>query len=304
VSSQPAETSEAWFAPAKINLWLEVLRRRGDGYHDVDTAYQAIDVGDTVLLESAAGAPGLECRVEGTWAETTPAGEENLAARAARLLSERTGHALRLRITVHKEIPPGAGLGGGSSDAAATLIALARRFAVPDPERTLRSLAAELGADVPFFLVGGTQAARGIGDDLAALEPPPDRWGILVRPPVAIATESAYGAWDEARAPWRDAPSVTTVCAPALPPDWRERGNDFEGLIFERHPVVRRAFEILSEGPCSIARLAGSGSAVFALYPDPAARDDDLGRVRRAAAGVPGAIVRAFRCIDHGVRPM
>lgn len=294
---------EAWLAPAKINLWLRVLGRRHDGYHDIDTGIQAIDLADTLTLEGATEGAALECRVEGEWAVGVPAGNENLAARAARLLAERTGHALRLRLTVSKAVPSGAGLGGGSSDAAAALVALARRFAVPDPGRTLHALAVELGADVAFFLAGGTQRARGIGDDLEPLATPAERWGILIYPGIAVSTAWAYRAWDEARI-------TTPGGAPAsagrggLPAGWRERGNDFEPLVFVRHPEARRAAAILRTGPAAVTRLSGSGSAVFALYADPATRDRELERVRIEVQRIAGARVLPFAFVDHGVRPI
>ena len=175
-------SSEIWQAPAKINLYLEITGRREDGYHTVDTAYQSIDLSDIVALKPAQSGPGVTCEVVGEWAEHVPQGEENLATRAARLIAVHTGREPRVAITIEKRIPVGAGLGGGSSDAAAVLIALARRFAVPDPEHTLIDVARELGADVPYFLQGGTRRGTGVGEQLDAIDPPAERWGILVYP--------------------------------------------------------------------------------------------------------------------------
>jgi 4-diphosphocytidyl-2-C-methyl-D-erythritol kinase len=295
-----AAQRETWLAPAKINLWLSILGRRDDGYHEVDTGLQAIDLADTVVLESGSEGETIECRIEGEWAAGVPADDDNLIARAARLLAARTGHTLRLRIGLSKAIPPGAGLGGGSSDAAAVLLALARRFAVPDPEHTLNALAAEIGADVPFFLSGGTQRARGVGADLAPLAPPEERWGVLIHPGVAVSTAWAYRAWDEAP----EARAAESLGQPgAAPDDWRARGNAFESLVFHRHPEARRGAEILRAGPATIVRLSGSGSATFALYADELARDRDLERVRREAISIPRSRVWPFVTIDHGVRP-
>ena len=282
--------AEAWIAPAKINLWLAIVGRRDDGYHEIDTALQAIDLADTLLLEPTAGEAELECRVEGEWAEAVPAGEPNLATRAARLLATRTGHPLRLRLTITKRIPPGAGLGGGSSDAAATLVALARRFAVADPGHTLGPLAAEIGADVPFFLAGGTQRARGIGDRLEPMDPPAERDGILVWPGIPVDTAWAYRAWDEA-------------AGSTVPP--AELGqNAFETIVFDRYPPVRTAARILAGGEAAVVGLSGSGSVVYALYPDTAFRDADLARLRPLLSSVSSAArVRPFGLIDHGVRP-
>ncbi|HJU86860.1 MAG TPA: 4-(cytidine 5'-diphospho)-2-C-methyl-D-erythritol kinase, partial [Gemmatimonadota bacterium] len=195
---QGANAREVWLAPAKINLWLAVGERRDDGMHELDTAFQAIDLADRIEITRAPAGVQVACRVDGECAEGVPVGEDNLAARAALLIAARTGHDLRVAIAIEKQIPAGAGLGGASSDAAAVLLALGHRFAVPDPEHTLGDLAAELGADVPFFLKGGTQRARGIGDRLTPAEPPTERWGILVWPGVGVSTRQAYGWLDAA----------------------------------------------------------------------------------------------------------
>lgn len=294
--SAPWPVREVWRAPAKINLWLEIVGRRPDGYHDIDTCYQAIDLADTVMLDPSER-PGVSCRVEGPFAEGVPEGEENLAARAALLLAERTGHEPRVSITIVKEIPAGAGLGGGSSDAAAVLVALARRFAVPDPEDTLVELAAELGADVPFFLEGGTQRATGIGDRLEAAPPPAERWGILVWPGVAVSTAWAYGAFAESGRPLSAAGSM------AGPVDWRMRANVFEPLVFERYPRIAEAADLLRAGGSGVVRLAGSGGAVFALYPSGAELDARLPEVRTAVGSWLGARCWPFGFSTRGAEP-
>jgi 4-diphosphocytidyl-2-C-methyl-D-erythritol kinase len=197
-------------------------------------------------------------------------------------------------IAIDKRIPAGAGLGGASSDAAAVLLALGRRFAVPDPEHTLIDLAAELGADVPFFLAGGTRRARGIGDRLTPAEIPAERWGILVWPGVAVSTGQAYG--------WLDAASPPEERS--LPPlGGAGRGNDFEPVVAARCPEAGRGLEILAAGPARIVRMSGSGSASFALYATESDRDGDLERVGEALAGLPGARHWSFGLVAHGVRP-
>jgi 4-diphosphocytidyl-2-C-methyl-D-erythritol kinase len=287
------EERETWLAPAKINLWLAIGAKRPDGMHEVDTGFQAIDLADRIDIVRAP--PGVEvtCAVGGPLATDVPHGESNLAARAALLLAARTGHDLRVSIAIEKRIPAGAGLGGASSDAAAVLLALGRRFAVPDPEHTLGDLAAELGADVPFFLEGGSQRARGIGDELTPAQPPAERWGILAWPGVPVASRAAYGWLDAERGNGGDY---------ALPPfAGAGRGNDFESIVAARCPEAGRALEILAAGPARTVRLSGSGSASFALYAYEADRDQELLRVRGALAGLPGARVWPFACIDHGV---
>lgn len=290
---------EVWRAPAKINLWLEILGRREDGYHRLDTAYQAIDLADTVTLEPW---PGVICRVAGDAVEGVPEGRGNLAARAARTLAEHVGRDPRVAIEIEKRIPSGAGLGGGSSDAAAVLVALARRYAVPDPEHTLHEIARSLGADVPFFLQGGTRRGLGTGTDLSPMAPPAERWGILLWPGTPVSTVEAYREWDAAN------PGADEAAGEADPPrdetDWTRRGNDLEGPVRARWPAVDRALTILAGGAAAGVRMSGSGSAVFALYPDASGRDADLPRVEAAAAELPGARVWAFALADGGVEPL
>ena len=287
---------EIWIAPAKVNLWLAVGPRRADGFHEVDTCYQAIDLADRIVISRSPAGTALDCVVTGEFAAGVPVTEGNLAARAARLLAARTGHELRVSIEIEKRVPPGAGLGGASSDAAAVLLALARRFAVPDPEHTLADLAAELGADVPFFLVGGTQRAGGIGDELRPGTPPAERWGTLVWPGVVVPTGEAYGWLDAERGDVEDRP---------LPPSLGGgRGNDFEAVVGRRVPAAVRALEILAAGPARLTRMSGSGSASFALYSSEADREGDLRRIRDEMATIAGARLWRFECVGHGVRPL
>lgn len=299
-ATEPAPTGptaaerEVWIAPAKVNLWLAVGGLREDGLHELDTAFQAIDLADRIEIGRAPAGVEVACTVSGECAAGVPDGEENLAARAALLIAARTGHDLRVSIAIDKRIPAGAGLGGASSDAAAVLIALGRRFAVPDPEHTLIDLAAELGADVPFFLEGGTQRARGIGDRLTPAEIPAERWGILVWPGVAVSTRQAYE--------WLDAASPPE--GRSLPPlGGAGRGNDFEPVVAARCAEAGRGFEILAAGPARIVRMSGSGSASFALYATESDRDGDLDRVGAALAGLPGGRHWSVGLVAHGVRP-
>ena len=285
---------ETWLAPAKINLWLAVGNLRPDGMHEVDTCYQAIDLADRIEIARAPEGVEVTCAVRGELAAGVPEGEANLAARAARLLAARTGHDLQVAIAIEKRVPAGAGLGGASSDAAAVLLALARRFAVPDPTHTLGDLAAELGADVPFFLEGGTCRARGIGTDLTPVQRPDERWGILAWPGIVVPTGEAYGWLDATRGPGDH----------SLPPfGGGGRGNDFEPVVAHRCPVVGRAFETMAAGPGRVVRMTGSGSASFALYASEADRDRELPRVRASLAEIPGARFWPFACVGHGVHP-
>lgn len=296
-----ASHREVWRAPAKINLGLSVHGVRPDGYHAIDTVLQTIDLHDTVMLERGEE-PGVSIRVTGPASDRVPEDGTNLAVRAARRLADRTGHSLELVIGLEKAIPAGAGLGGGSSDAAAILLALARRFAVPDPTHTLADLAAELGADVPFFLRGGTQRGTGRGDRLVAVDPPVDRWGVLVVPSVQISTAVVYAAWDE---PSEAALAPSEQGAPDPEYDWKAAGNDLEPVVIARHPEIGRMIEILADGPAAVARMTGTGGGTFALYDASEVRDRDLERIRDAIdEAVPDARIEPFRCVGRGVEPI
>lgn len=303
---------EVWHSPAKINLWLEIEGRLPDGMHVIDTCCQAIDLCDTVTLNAASDGGTLVCSVGGGMAAGVPEGADNLAARAAELLAERTGHDLRLALAIEKAIPAGAGLGGGSSDAAAVLLALGRRFAVPDPAHTLRDLARELGADVPFFLSGGTQLSGGAGEGLSPVEPPAEQWGVLVYPGVPVSTAWAYRAWGErgGGVPARCGEVVSDKAGTVrgaetrsrLPADWKTRGNAFEPIVLDRRPEVGRALGVLADGHAAVARMTGSGSAVFALYESADRRDRDLPRVQERIACLPDARLWPFSCVGYGAR--
>jgi 4-diphosphocytidyl-2-C-methyl-D-erythritol kinase len=252
-------------APAKINLALQIGPRRADGYHDLDTLFQGIDLADE--LEVRAGGKGIALTVEG---EDAGPPADNLVVRAARAfiavadMDRETG----IRVKLTKRIPSGAGLGGGSSDAAAMLRALDHLF----PDRVdpieLSELAAAIGSDVPFFL-GGSPLARGLGrgERLELQSPLPKASGLLVMPPVTVATAEAYAALDRSRAKVR-APAQTSRWK--VPRRWEEVAtgatNDFQDVIAAQFPDVGRALEALGKTGPMCALLSGSGAACFALY--------------------------------------
>jgi len=252
-------------APAKVNLFLRVFDQRPDGYHALETLFQAIDLADEVRLERRGA--GVELCVVG--ADLGPA-EENLAHRAASklLAAARIGDGVRIELT--KRIPAGAGLGGGSSDAAAVLKGVAALFEIPTGGGLLRGVAAGLGADVPFFLGRSPLAVgRDRGDVLEPFDPLPEASLVLVSPPVHVATGWAYRALDEARRV--RGPSL----GPALrgrPSAWPELAsrlhNDFEAVVAAAHPEVTRSLEALSSAGALGALMSGSGSTSFGIFPD------------------------------------
>ncbi len=264
-------------APAKINLSLHVLGRRDDGFHRIRTVFQALDVGDDV--EVGPGPPGVELEVRGP--DLGPV-HENLAYRAAELFLEASGETQGVRIVLTKWVPAGAGLGGGSSDAAAVLRAMARRSASAPAWDTLMELGARLGSDIPFFL-GETPLARGLGrgEILEPLPPLPEADLVLALPPVHVSTADAYKALGRARLPEageQGAGPASSGGQGEHPPErWDEfldaLHNDFEPVVARRHPEVRRSLRALGEAGALASALSGSGGACFGFFADRAAAE-------------------------------
>ena len=261
-------------APAKVNLFLRVLAREASGYHGIETLFCRISLADTLTVAAAQGRRGVELTAEGE--ECGPAAE-NLAARAAQLVLEATGDQGGVALHLVKRIPAKAGLGGGSSDAAAALLGTNQLLGNPIPRHELMQLASRLGADVPFF-VSGSALALGWdrGDRLFTLPPLPAAPGLLLIPPVGVSTADAYKWVDAVRAEAGrrgalalDADSVSSWGSVA-----RMAGNDFEGAVFGKEPRIRDAFEKLVGTQPLICRLSGSGSALFAIYRNAGARED------------------------------
>lgn len=241
-------------APAKINLGLSVLGRRADGYHDLHSLMLPLDVADELRLEPA---EGLSLRVEGA---DLPVGEGNLVYRAARAYLRAAGEARGVALTLRKHLPLAAGLGGGSSDAASTLLGLARLYPAPVD---LPALALSLGADVPFFLLGGAALAEGVGERLTPTEWPPLH-AVLLNPGVEVRAADAYRWLGESGAftPPLDLPALRGACergeAPALI-------NALQPGVVARHPEVARALALLGEAGLASPLMSGSGSTCFGL---------------------------------------
>jgi len=254
-------------APAKINLGLEVLRRRPDGFHDLNTLFATVGVEDTLtLLPNETGS--VECRVEGNPA--LAAEPDNLVVRAARLVRERWGTpGLGVSIRLHKAIPAGAGLGGGSSDAAATLLGLRSLWNLTLDDADLLALAATLGSDVPFFIHGGLALGSGRGEVLEPIDASvPDWWVTLVNPGIHIPTPWAFGALD--RREERQASNLRAAldCA-LLEPHSMPRlfVNDFEPPVFAAYPELAAIRQELYRNGALLALMSGSGSTLFGLFP-------------------------------------
>ena len=268
-------------APAKVNLVLRVLGQDGEsGYHEIETIFQAIGLSD-VLRIGTVDDDGIELSVEG--ADVGPH-ESNLVMLAARSFLEETGIRTGLRIRLVKRIPHGAGLGGGSSDAAATLRALEMIFAGAVGRARLVEIGAELGSDVAFFLgESPTAVGLGRGERLRPLPPLPVAPVLVIVPDVHVSTGEAYRALDEFRS-GRGAVEQRRALADLAQTGWnelaREAHNDFQPMIVERHPAVADMLQVLDDTFPRMALLSGSGSAVFAVYQDEGAAE----AAERAAA--------------------
>ena len=278
-------------AQAKVNLVLRVGPRRGDGFHDIVTMFQLLDLADDMVVRI--GGAGRTLHVAGQYLPTAGLGpsEKNLAFRAAAAYAQRAGWPGGFSIELHKNIPTGGGLGGGSSDAGAVLRALDALSERPLGPTALEEIGGALGSDVPFFVSGSACAfAAGRGEQVAGVDPMPARDVLLAIPPFGVATADAYRWLDEDRA-GVDLPGLGTADVPAalrpIPPagwdsvDWslmqRVSFNDFEPVVERRHAGLRLLRESMTALGASIARLSGSGSTVFGVFDSLPRLPDDAG---------------------------
>ena len=264
-------------APAKINWTLEVLGPRPDGFHEVKTILQTIDLCDSLELE-----PAPELTLEAT-GEGLPPPQDNLTMKAARLLRERVGYSGGARMRLTKAIPVAAGLGGGSSDAAAALRGLDRLWGLALPHERLVELAAEMGSDVPFFLHGGTALAEGRGERITPLPNAPRTAILVVVPPLSIShkTQRMYSLLDREH---HSDGAASNRFADALKQGQPLREGDqydvFDSLAFRAFPELETCRQALIQAGASAVHLAGSGPALFVLLRDEEQRE----RLARAAA--------------------
>ncbi len=254
-------------APAKINLRLRVLGKRKDGYHSIDTIMIPVSLYDELRITKSRKR-GLEkedpIRVTCDH-PLVPAGKKNLAYQAAALLMKLDQPKGRIHIHIRKRIPVGAGLGGGSSDAAATLVGLNRLFALGYNKEKLQKMATVLGADVPFFVRGLPARARGIGERLTPLRGFPKAWVVIVYPGIPISTSWVYKNWRRTLTK----PIVNTSITSPLQ-SWADLRkllvNDLESVTLGRYPQIGSLKEKLIQHGAAGALMTGSGSSVFGLF--------------------------------------
>lgn len=236
----------SWYpAPGKLNLFLHVLGRRADGYHELQTVFRLIDRCDRV---------GVARREDGRIVFSGPFSEENLCVRAAKLLQSEAGETPGCDLALEKILPVGGGLGGGSSDAATVLLVLNKLWNLSLDRKTLLSLGAELGADVPFFIYGRNAIGEGIGERLLALDLPP-AWYLVLTPQVSVSTKETFNAALTARGKRLK-----------IPPFLSGQGaNDLEPAVVARYPDVAASLAWLRQHRPQ-ARMTGSGACVFAEF--------------------------------------
>jgi 4-diphosphocytidyl-2-C-methyl-D-erythritol kinase len=281
---------------AKINWSLQILGKRPDGYHEVRTTLQTISLHDDLDFEvSGDGSVAVACNDP-----NIPTDDRNLIVRAAYALKDRYNIAHGARVRLNKRIPAKAGLGGASSNAAITLLALAELWKVETNLSVLLEIAAGLGADVPFFLVGGCALATGIG---ATMSPLPDdnndaQHLVVLTPNASVSTAEAYAAVGSdalttmSHEPILSSSREETISGSSIPwSPYRDLNNDFESVIFDIEPEIRRAKETLLQAGAFRALLAGSGSSVFGIFADQEAQQRVVNEIPLEAGW------RVFPCV-------
>ncbi|MFZ0820105.1 MAG: 4-(cytidine 5'-diphospho)-2-C-methyl-D-erythritol kinase [Candidatus Acidiferrales bacterium] len=286
---------------AKVNLRLEILGRRADGYHELRTIFQTISLHDTLELSPLRGSR-VELRIEGNDSLAAESLKNNLVYRAIEAARRELGWRRGVRARLVKCIPVGRGLGGGSSDAAAALIGMMRLARKEIPADRLIEIGSSLGADVPFFLYGGTALGIGRGDEIYPLPDAPHSSVLVVSPhSIAVPTVKAY-KWLTVKPLALARPQLTkrrttsrlsNFCALCWSAQGVALANRFEAAVFPRYPRLRNIKQELLRLGAGEATLAGSGSAVFALFRSPA-------MARRAAQAFPKDSVFICETVSRG----
>ncbi len=277
-------------AYAKINLTLDVLGDRPDGYHDIETVLHTVELHDSIILREDGEGIVLRCASEDVPPET-----QNIVHRTAHLLRETFQISRGIEIELTKRIPVAAGLGGGSSDAAVTLLGLAQMWKLRVDDRQLMELGSKIGSDVPFFLVGGAALAMGRGERVRMVRPLPTTWVVIARPTIQITSEWAYKALDHGAV--RKRPNTSGLVRALEGEDARAVGhllcNVFEDVVVAHHPVVGAIRDqMASHQPLGVS-LSGTGPALFAM----AANEADAGKIAASVQtmdGVEVVITRTF----------
>ncbi len=243
-------TSISLKAFAKINLTLKILGIRPDGFHEIESIMQNVSLYDEIEIRSKFDGNSIEIHCSD---DNVPAGEGNICYKAAQLIRKKFNIEKGISIEIKKNIPMEAGLGGGSSNAAAVLVGLNKMWELKLKEKELIELAAQIGSDVPFFIIGGRCLCKGRGEkmekDVRARGRVPQRY-IIIKPDISVPTKWAYEEWDKFR-------------AQSLEHRTQSTGNDLEAVVINKYPVIGEVKKALLEAGCTGAQMTGSGSAVF-----------------------------------------
>jgi 4-diphosphocytidyl-2-C-methyl-D-erythritol kinase len=253
-------------SPAKINLYLEVLWKRPDGYHEIRAVLQEIALYDLVYLSSIEAGITLQCSDQ-----RLPTDERNLAFKVVKLVMEKTGFSGGVRIYLDKKIPIGGGLGGGSSNAATVIKGLNQLWNLGLTPEDMQTLGAEVGSDVPFFIYGGIALATGRGEKIYRLPPLPETWLVLINPNVEISTAWAYKNLNLALTNSPPNSNIIKILEgkennPFLEGFGDKLVNSFENLVIRTHPIIGEMKERLLQVGARVAAMSGSGSTVFGIF--------------------------------------
>lgn len=265
-------------ALAKINLGLDVLGRRENGYHDVRMIMQSVYLYDEVKLDQSEE-PGIRVR---TNLGFLPTGEGNIAYRAAQMLTEEFGIGPGIDISLNKHIPVAAGLAGGSADAAAVLFGLNRMFGLKLSQEELMERGVKLGADVPYCIMRGTVLAEGIGEEMTVLPAMPKCTVLIAKPPVSVSTKVVYGALDAREI--TEHPDIDGIIDGLKEGNLKRiassMGNVLESVTIPMHPVIEQIKDEMKAAGALNAMMSGSGPTVFGLFENRAAARDAQRRIR------------------------
>lgn len=272
-------------AHAKINLTLDILGKRSDGYHKVEMIMQAIDLHDIISIKKS----GQSITV-GSDSNKIPLNKENLVYKAAKLFAERTNCAKGLDINIKKRIPVAAGLAGGSTDAAATLVGLNKLMGTGISIDDLMLMGAEIGSDVPFCIIGGTALAYGRGELIRPLAPLPKLWVLLAKPDIEVSTATVYKNFNPGVVSKR--PGTTAMIAAIEGKDYRmiteQMANVLETVTLKMHPEVERIKKLMVSYGIRDVMMSGSGPTVFGLSQE---EDQIIKAARELAKQIPTVIV-------------
>jgi 4-diphosphocytidyl-2-C-methyl-D-erythritol kinase len=273
-------------AYGKVNLGLDIIGRRSDGYHLVKMIMQSLDIYDTLTFEKQES--GIDITLAGEGGRGLSLGEDNLIYKAAVCIIERTDYKGGIRITLDKNIPIAAGMAGGSSDCAAALKGVNELLGAGLSEEELREIGVTLGADVPYCVMGGTALSEGIGEELTRLTPLPECVFVVAKPLCSVSTAEAYGGYDKLVELGRDIPhpdidaQVKALMSGDLEGVVSNFGNVLEYVTASIHPEIAELEKLMKESGAMNAMMSGSGPTVFGIYKDRVTAEESAEKIRKS----------------------